>query len=268
MNEVESGKVKWEWIGQAWELFTANPGIWIGMELIMAGVMIAVMIPVTIVIVVAGYFLNSMNLGLEITSIVFGIIYLAIYVIMLVTALFLSSGIYKTAIKQAKGEAISVKGVFSGKDVFLKFLGFALIPGSVFIGIAVLTVLAGFITPLLSTLIFIGGLLIMAPVMLCFTTLTYFAPAQMADSKAGVIQAIKVSTSITKKHIFMYFLLAIATGALAEVGLIGLGFGILVTLPFAFLIPAVAYCDVFKLKGAGTSPVPPPPPDHWMAAGN
>ncbi|MGH9839415.1 MAG: hypothetical protein ACREEM_11600, partial [Blastocatellia bacterium] len=57
MTSQRRGDVRWEWIGEAWKLFTENPGAWIGMTLITAVIaLVALVLPFFLFVIPAGIF--------------------------------------------------------------------------------------------------------------------------------------------------------------------------------------------------------------------
>lgn len=262
MQEVQSNKVNWDWISQAWQLFSTNAVTWIVMMLIVFVVSFIGYIPM----IVAGVMVTAMaprvdyndpstfqNIGASATGsvFIFAIAGLITAVIMVVVMTFLMAGLFKAALKQSRGEQITVGDIFSGKDRFIPLLGYSILFSC---GVFILYAISFVIPPLF---------LLVWPIMIVAMGFLFFAAPQIIDGKAGVMDAIKNSIEITKADPVMYILLSLVVGVISCIGAVAFGIGALVTMPFAILIPAVAYRSVFGLEGSGM-PSPPPPPDQWM----
>src|SRR5262245_46931194 len=122
---VKRAEVRWEWIGDAWKLFTNNTGDWIGMILI-TGIIAIVVIGVQIILVIEpmGIFASNNDPRAALAAAGFALLLIPVVLIVaLLAAAYLIGGLYRAAIRQAQGGAISVGDLFSGGDCFLRVLG-------------------------------------------------------------------------------------------------------------------------------------------------
>ncbi len=238
------GRVNFGWIGQAFELFKTNPGVWIVATLmafvpsIIGGIIGAVVgagsaqhstygqppygaSPYGAPPVGRPNFLAS-NLppGLSVAIQIFSLLYSA----------WLYGGIYRTAVKQVRGEAIGMEDIFSGGPVLWKMLGYNIVYGlAVGIGF-VLCIVPGF---LLAGLLFPGYALI-------------------ADGET-IGNAISRSMDAMKKDMWNAAAFAFVVSLVAAAGVLACFVGLFVTLPIFFLTGALAYRDMIGMPGAGNA---------------
>jgi hypothetical protein len=174
--------------------------------------------------------------------------------LMLLVAAFLWGGLWKTAIKQLRGESISVGDLFSGGDVFPRMIG-------AFLAIGIMATL--------------GALLCFFPAFVVIG-LFFFTIPLIVDQNLDVSSALSASFEATKKNWLMFTLFAFVVAILASLGQFACYIGLLATYPLQFTIATIAYRDVFGVPGArsfastqvstptsyaGQSwPVQPPPP--------
>src|SRR5262245_26348269 len=122
-------EVRWEWIGAAWKLFTNNPGAWIGMVLItgIIGILL-VALPIVFILIPAGIFASNNDAGGIFAAAGLTLLLLPVLLIAwLLLGSYLFSGMFRAAIRQAQGEAISVGDLFSGGDCLLRVLGLGIL---------------------------------------------------------------------------------------------------------------------------------------------
>ena len=262
MQQLNAPSVRWEWISEAWKLFTNNPGAWIGMILISAVIgIVLVILPVTLIFIPMGIFASKNEPGVALATAGLGLLLLipVLLIVIFLSTAYLCSGMYSAAIRQVKGEAISVGDLFSGGDCFLRVLGLI-----VLVTIAQLAVRFAFSVPglIIEELAPLGRLASSIPSII-ISGFIFFAIPLIVDRKMGVFEAISASVKATKAQWWMFAIFAFVLGLLSGVGLLGCLVGILVTAPFYFTTPAVAYRDTFGLPGAQNyEAFPPPPPDY------
>jgi len=247
MQQLNAPGVRWEWISEAWNLFTKQWSVWVLMILVMSLVMLTmylvIYLPLFGIIMAMA---PSIPQDGEIPTapafpvgifMLFPVIFLAIICVMS----WMMGGLYSTAFKQVRGERISVGDLFSGGKYFTRVLGAALL-----IGIA-----AGIGSILVIPALIIGGL-------------TFLTVPMIVEGGKGTIDAIKGSIEITKRDWLMFTLFAIAVSFIASAGVYACGFGLLATAPLAFLAPSLAYRDCVGMPGAQSQGqfMPPPPPDY------
>jgi hypothetical protein len=232
--------VRWEWIGEAWNLFIKQWSVWVLMILVTGLIVFAVYLPF---IGVIGMMIPTPQVG-EPYEFPIGI--LMLYPIMglaiLAVMSWLVGGLYNAAFKQISGEQITVGDLFSGGKNFARILVAGLL-----IGIA-----AG-----------IGGVFCLIPGLIV-SGLAFLTYPMIVEGGKGTIDAIKASIEVTKKDWIMFTLFAIALGFIAGSGAIACGVGALATYPLLFLGHALAYRDLVGIPGAQAQGqfMPPPPPDY------
>ncbi|MGH9754968.1 MAG: zinc-ribbon domain-containing protein [Blastocatellia bacterium] len=260
---VKRAEVHWEWIGEAWKLFTNNPGAWIGMTLTTAIITIVlIVLPIAFILVPMGIFASTSSPDSALATAGFALLLIPLFlIVMLVVAAYLSSGMYRAAIRQARGETISVGDLFSGGDCFLRVLGLMVLLGITQFVIAFIFSVPGMIVEALQPL---GSTAANIPILI-ISGFIFFAIPLIVDRKAGVFEAISASIEATKSQWWMFAIFAFVLGLLFSIGAIVCGVGLLVTVPLYFTTAAIAYRDTFGLPGArnyDAFSTPPPPPDY------
>ncbi len=241
--------VRWEWIGEGWEMYQKQMGNWILISLVGFFISLIPTVPV--------FFLMFASIGMGrhsdpqdiaaalragglsiVTQIIAGVVG------WLVQA-FTYSGYYNVAIKQLKGGEISLNDFFGGLQYFIPSLGV-----SALIGVVVLIgnffCCLGFIFQILTI-----GLVI-------------FAYPLIVERKLGTIEALKESINIAMRNIVMFTLFAIVAHIVGISGALLCGVGVIFTFPILFCTVACAYRDCTGLPGAmsNDSYSPPPPPNY------
>lgn len=253
-------QISFDWISQAWALFRAQMGAWIGALLLYFVVMLVIGIPLAFVTGYAGQVRTIFettrgafptpaaspfaNIG---SSLLFSLLFNLVNYVML-------AGLYRMAVRTARGETVAATDVFSGLDKAVPMIVVGLLSG-IAAGIATyLCILPGFI---------VGGLLM-------------FAPLLVVDRGLPPLQAMSESVGLLKKQWLMaavfYFVIALVAG----LGFIVLGVGVLFTFPLLFLSVALGYLTFTQQipPGAGQGfgeaqpgvwPPPPSitPPSAW-----
>ncbi|MGH9799453.1 MAG: zinc-ribbon domain-containing protein [Blastocatellia bacterium] len=226
MHEMNPPNVRWEWIGEGWQMFAEKWQVWV--------VQILVMLLIFAVPVVPFYVMMfSMQLGatddqLPEWSPVVVVLAFGIGLLLFLGGPFFYSGFCKTAFKQLRGEQITVGDLFSGGDVFLRVLGAAIVIG----------ILAA-----------IGTLLCILPG-LVVAGLLYFTLPLIIERDLSISEAISASYEAAKANWLMFTLFAIVVSFLSGLGALACGVGVLATYPLQFTVAAVAYRDVFGVTGA------------------
>jgi hypothetical protein len=244
MQMQNAPRVRWEWISEAWELFTRQWSTWVLMILVFYLIALAVYLPFVGLIAMMA---PTAPQGDEIpTAPVFPVALLAlypvIYVVILSAAAWLMGGLYHAAFKQLRGEQIAVGDLFSGGRYFGRMLG----------ALFLIAIAAG-----------IGGVFCLIPGLIVYglTLLTY---PMIVEGGKGTIDAISASIEVTKRDWIMFTLFAVAIQFIAGIGVLACGVGVLATMPLLFLAHALAYRDCVGMAGAqGYGQfMPPPPPDY------
>lgn len=228
MQSNTASGVRWgEWIGEGWQMFVDRWQVWVLQILILLLLFAIPVIPFYLMVV--GMQIEAAQSGNppQLPVMMIPLILVAAPLFLLGGA-FILGGLWKTAFKQLRGEAISVGDLFSGGDVFLRILG--------------AMVAVGFLAIL-------GGLLCVFPALIV-AGLLYFTIPLIVERDMSVGDAISASYEATKQHWFMFTLFAIVVAILASLGQYACGVGILATYPLQFTIAAVAYRDLFGVAGA------------------
>jgi hypothetical protein len=263
MTSQRSGEVRWEWIGDAWKLFAANPGAWIGMQLLyLTAIILIIGLPVMLVMIPAGVFASRNDPSAAIAA--SGLLFLLTPVILL-AALFaggyLASGIFRAAIRQAQGQEISVGDLFSGGDCFLRVIGLVVVSILIQMTALVILLIPSFLISGMETLASLGSYVVGFTV----NGLFFFAIPLIVDRGASVMDAIRGSIEVTKSQWWMFALFVLVVSILSGIGAFACLFGVLVTFPFYFTVAAVAYRDTFGMQGAKPFDhyAAPPPPSYY-----
>jgi hypothetical protein len=243
MQLQDSPKVRWEWIGEGWNLFTQQ---WQGWVLMTLAYIVITAIPVGLIYaLMIGVIFSAMepNSGTPPQFPVALFLFYPVFVlVILLLSAWLMSGMYRAAFKQVRGGQVSVSDLFSGRPYFLRLLGALLLMG------------------LLSI---IGALLCFLPA-LAVPGLMFFVLPLIVEGNLGAVDALRTSFEKTKKDWLMFVLFAFVLNFLSSAGAYLCGIGLLATFPLLFLTHAVAYRDCFNIAGVQsfTPSMPPPPPQY------
>jgi hypothetical protein len=244
MQQVNAPSVRWEWISEAWNLFTKQWSVWVVMILVTCLVVGLIYLPLYFVAIFSMAPSVSEDGVVTTGSGFLPIVLLPVMYLAIVCAVsYLAGGLYSAAFKQIRGEQIAVGDLFSGGRYFSRMIGAAIL-----IGIASI----------------IGGMLCLIPGLIV-GGLAFLTAPMIVEGGKGTIDAIKASIEVTKKDWIMFTLFAIALGFIAGAGGIACGVGVLATYPLLFLGHALAYRDLVGIPGAhsqGQFMPPPPPPDY------
>jgi len=239
------GRVNFGWIGEAFDLFKANTGVWIVATLLS-------LVPVILSFIIgaiygAGTALsgnagqlpapNPADPAAAFTRALTGGLPPGLSaVIRIVTAVYtawLYAGVYQAAVKQVRGEAISTGDLFSGGPLMWKMLGFNIV---------------------YSFAVGIGTLLCIVPGLL-LAGLLFLGYALIADGET-VGNAISRSMDAMKRDMWNAAAFVFVMGLLLIVSAIPCGLGLFVTLPIFFLTGALAYRDMIGMPGSGAPASP------------
>lgn len=228
MEQRPAATVKWgEWINEGWQMFAAKWQVWVPMMLVFILALVVPILPMYILMLGANLAaagsdgVPEFSPLLPLVGIVGGLITFGL-------AAFMLGGIYRTAFKQMRGEAISVGDLFSGGDVFLSM--------------AAAMILVGLCVNVGTVFCIVPGFLALG--------LLYFTFPLIVEKKLGVIEAMQRSFEMTRPQMWMFMLFAFVVSLIASLGAIACYVGLLVTYPLQFLIGAAAYKDCFGVTGA------------------
>jgi hypothetical protein len=244
MQQLNAPSVRWEWISEAWNLFTRQWSVWVLMILVVALVGMVIYLPFFgISLAMTPSFPQDGDFG---TPQVFPVGLLMLYPVLILAVLgataWMLGGIYKAAFKQIRGEPIAVGDLFSGGQYFGRILGALL---------------------LIAIAANIGAVLCIIPGLIVYG-LTFLTYPMIVEGGKGTIDAIKASIEVTKRDWIMFTLFAVVLYLIAMSGSLACGIGLLATAPLLFLGQALAYRDCVGMPGAQMQGqfMPPPPPDY------
>lgn len=239
-----------EWIGEGWNMFAEQWKVWVVNALVLSLVTVVPAVGIYILMfVVAAASAGSGSAGLGVAML--ALIFVGVIMLVLLST-YLVGGMYHTAFKQLRGEAISTRDLFSAGDCFPTLLGAAILVG---------------------ILVMIGALLCVIPAFIVAGAL-YFTLPLVVERRLSVGEAIQTSRDATRGDLFMFVLFALVVSLIAQAGSYLCYVGMLVTWPLQFTIGAIAYRDCFGVPGArsfASKPAPPhaygaPPPSGYQPA--
>lgn len=220
-------KVRMDAIGEAWALFQQEMGTWVLAGLVMCGLWIAVGLCMTVAFVALGIGIGaavgSGTNGGESAGLLMIPLMLCGYIVVFAVFSALVSGPYRMAIKQVRGEPITLG------DMFL--------PVAMWPRIIAANILMALLAAVGTLFFVIPGLIIAG---LMFLTLPL-----IVDRNMGVIEAMGESSRVLKDEWLMAAVFAAVLGFLSGLGVLLLGFGILFTYPLLYLGHAVIYRDAY-----------------------
>lgn len=240
-------EVNFDVIGEAWKLFQQQMGTWIAAVLIVGIITGGISFTLGLAIGISAPpstrspdsisdVLNGTRLGGEL-------------VIRLVTGLLsmiFSAGLFRMAIRQVRGQQISVGDMFSVVDVLGSVIGTAILVG---------------------IFAFLGLMCCILPIFVVYGT-TMFAMPLVVDARLGPVDAISRSWETLKPQWLMAAIFYFVVSLLASLGILLCCVGILFTAPLMPLSIAVLYRDFFigpnmvpQPLGTPTLNYPPPIPE-------
>jgi uncharacterized membrane protein len=228
MQPDTAPNVRWgEWISEGWQMFAERWQVWVTQMLILFVVFAIPIVPIYAISISAQIAAAQTGQPPEPPAMLIPVIFVAAPLLLLGVA-FLWAGLWRTALKQLRGEPIAVKDLFSGGDIFLRVVGAIL--ALAFLGMlgAILCIFPAFI---------VAGLF-------------YFTLPLIVDRNMDISSALSASYEATKKNWFMFTLFAFVVSLLASLGQFACYVGLLVSYPLQFTISAIAYRDTFGVPGA------------------
>ena len=244
-------KVRFEWIGESWRLFSAQASTWIAVVFINGIISLVVAAAV-------GYPLGVFDSlqpilahphdpklwaptpGSPQPDALGQILYDAAQ---WVVSAFFYGGLFRMSNKQVRGEKIGIGDLFSGGPTFLPMLGFVIVFG-LLSGIGALCLCVG---------------------MLAAYALFWPAMALIADG-AGFSEAFTRSFEGMKQDWLSACFYVLVFGLLVLVSAIPFGLGLFITTPMIYLSTSLAYRDMIGMSGAAGGGGYPPaqgPPGAW-----
>ena len=226
-------RVRFEIIGEAWSLFQQQMGTWVLAVLILFGINFGLGFVLGLIGGVAG--LSTSGRGGEPNYSPSALFY-SLFTNLLTSTVtyFFLGGMYRMALKQLRGQQISVGDLFTAGDVLVPlFLSMFLYTLSVGGGL-LLCIVPGFL---------VGGLMMLASTII------------VDKRETSPIAALKASWNALKPEMLSAALFMFVLGLVSISGLIGCGVGLLFTYPLFPISHAILYRDFFGL-GDVESPEP------------
>lgn len=272
------GRVNFGWIGESWNLFLAQAGIWV------VAMLVYLAVPTALFGLFFGWVMLTMGpnafapspqtlpppgkpitslhtlLGMppQMTTILIGEI--AIGLLILLYTAFLYGGLLRMAVRQVRGLPIRYPDIFSGGPLFGRMLGAMILLGLAGYGVEMLTEVPAFLLLWLRPkeivaviLAFVFAFVLILCLFLILSALLLPAFALMADG-VGVFDALRRSIRAMKAQWLPATGFVLVLGLLVYASEIPCGLGLLATIPMMFLVCALAYRDL-----AGMPDVLPPP---------
>ncbi len=229
----QAPKIRFEVIGEAWQLFTQQMGTWVMAVLLM---FVVLMVPAAVMFFSMFGMLMASLAGGRNGAPIFGVGMMLGFpvaiMLLMVLAFVLMGGLYRMAIKQVRGEPIQLSDVWSVTDVLVNLLG-----GGLLVAFATMV---GAVLCYLPALI-VGGLLMLTIPLI-------------VDQKMSPIEAATRSWNALKSEWLMAGVLFFVLSFIGGLGAIAVYIGMLFTYPIFILGVALVYRD-FILGPGG----PPPP---------
>ncbi len=273
-------KIDFGWIKQAWTLFSAQSGVWVGALLLSFLIYLSVWLLLAIPTGGLTQFQRAFSHGLTHSSSQSSYFHPAptagVYerlvlrqgrgILLAGLNAILTGGLYRMALQQKRGEAISVFGLFSALPLSLPLFAVG----------AVVPIILGFVEGaclwplhrfLPRTSVSITGNVYLGLTTL-LNSLLMFAPLLVLDAKANAAEAIVGSVRLLRGQLLRGIWFYVVASFVGGVGLILCGVGMLATYPVFLLSIALAYLaltqsdadsPVFDPAPAGVWPPPPRP---------
>jgi len=241
---VQEPKVRFDAIGEAWQMTRDKMGVWVVAMLVYFAAMLVVLAIVGAILYAAGMITAPSQGNPDFLSPVARII---INIVSLVAGAFFQAGLYRMALKQVRGQDIQASDAFSAGDV---------------VGGAIFTQIVYGIAVNIGTLLcVIPGLIVAGRGM--------FAMPLTVDKNITGIAALQKSWEALKNDTLNAVLFVIVAGLAASLGALACGVGVVFTAPIAVLAVAITYRDFFdtELGMRGPTLDMPLPPQSAYGAG-
>lgn len=230
-DETPPPKVRFETLGEAWGLFQKQMAPWLA-----AGAIAMVALLAFLGISGAMFVLPQIaassggkepNIGVVLGGMVTTILSMTIVLVLLGGVI--NAGFFRMALKQVRGETISVADFFDIRESFLPLLG--------------MTLLVGMATSAASGLCYVPGLLLGGLWML--------ASPLIIERRMGAIEAMSASWRALQSELVMAACYYLVISLIASLGATVLLIGMVVTMPVFYLGIALVYKDFFPDTGLG-----------------
>lgn len=246
----QPARVRLEAIGEAWSLLKLNLGTWVLTTLVYVALIYAISFAVQLVLRAIGLGIPQPQPG-QAPQLGAGFAFGTLLSTLLnfVLGAFFTGGLFRMAVKQARGLPVSVGDLFSAGDVIGPLIVAALLSGiAINFGVALCVV---------------PGLIL--------TGLWMFTNPLIVERNMGGVDAMRLSWNTLKSDLVMSAVLVFLLFLIALGGALLCGVGLLFALPLVYLTVAVLYRDFFPATGgatlAGPSIVMPMPPSAAAPTG-
>ena len=264
------GRVDFSWLGQAWTLFTAQAGTWIGATflffLIGAVLWLLWAIPTgTLATVQQAYQTilhpTAPHPPTQTPLIGFAVNHVLAVLVGGYNAVFFG-GVYRMALRQRRGEPISVLGLFSAFPQALPLLMVGIVAP------AILGLAAGLCVWLLHLYLPISAAVTIADMVVWLPGvvlggLLMFAPLLVVDTGANAAGALLGSVRLLKGQWLMGILFYFVAALVGGLGVLVCGVGMLATYPLFLISIAVGYLALTQPPVAYAPPSSYPAPGVW-----
>jgi len=244
-----AGRVDFAWLSQAWTLFSARAGVWIGAfllySLIASVLWLLWSVPTGVLNTVQQTYVAILNHtvpNVRQQNPYYEFARTQGFTLLLtgVNAIFFA-GFYRMALRQARGEAIGVGGIFSAFPQALPLAAVAVFTAGAIVllealalGLLHLTGIPGRqAVSLVSLIVAIPSIILQGLLM--------FAPLLVLDQRAGPTDAILGSARLLKGQSLMGILFYFIAALIGGLGILACGVGMLVTYPLFLISIAVGY---------------------------
>jgi len=268
-----TGRVNFSWLGQAWTLFSAQTGVWIGAFLLYLLISLVLLflwaIPTGVLNIAQQTYvaiLNHTTPNIRPQNPYYEFARQQGFSLLLAAgnAIFLA-GLSRMALRQARGEPISVGGVFSAFPYIMPLVivavfttGAVVLLEALLIGLLHLTGMPG------AQAVSLVGLLVLIP-NIVLEGLLMFAPLLILDRGANAVDAMLGSIRLLKGQSLMGILFYFVVSLVGYLGAFLCVVGMLVTYPIFLISVAVGYFALTQPHTASPPPNPyaPPTPGVW-----
>lgn len=255
-----SGQIRMEAISEAWGYVREQMGVWVLAMLVYFVITFAVL---GIIGALSGggaqtappnptpaYFISLMgrSTGSNVVSTIIGSFFMV--------------GMFRMALKQIRGESISVGDLFSGGDAVLPMIGAQLMVAVVLYAAALVAIVPMVVMIVGKNDLFWIPAIIAVVLMTILNTRLFLVPAIVADGRGGAVGSLKQSFEATKGQTLNAFLLMVVLGLVMVLGALACGIGLLFAFPIFPLTIAIVYRDLLGIESGMRGPqldIPLPP---------
>ena len=276
-------RVEFGWITESWNFFMAHAGVWIVATLALFGPSVVVGGAFYVYLFASmfpgGFPPHTPPPGTALPAptppAIFApgnagktlVIEFAVLFVFSLYSAFLYGGMFRMAVRQVRGFALTYRDIFAGGPLFGRMLGAMFLLGFATYALEAICVGPGYLMLWLhanpvGAAVAIGlGFLLLFCLLPMFTGLLLPLFALMADG-VRVFPALRRSVQAMKAHWLPAAGFVFVMGLLVYASEIPCGLGLLATIPMVFLVTALAYRDLAGMPDI----LPPPAPYHPPAA--